>query len=329
MKKTSGDQEKQFQERIEYKGDLAVLLKQVSKDFHLGELNAYKVIPVGYEDLNLALETDKGKFFVKVLSKDRDQGQKERYKQILEKVTKKGIAHPTLYKSNQGYLHKIILDGVTTELFVMKFINGKTFYDLKRSPSQKEIRFLASQAALINNLDLKPSFVYDSWAEVNILEEYKKVESKLSRKDKPLVLPVVDLFRNVDFDKLPHSFVHGDIIDTNVMKDKMGNLWILDFSVSNYYPRIQEIAVLACDLLTDPTSLGQSLKNLGTALKEYQKKIKLTKEELEILLTYIKGAHAMHVIGATKYLGDKAISKENEYWLKRGREGLTLTRNWI
>jgi len=51
-----------------------------------------------------------------------------------------------------------------------------------------------------------------------------------------LVQPLVKEFENLGIEELPHCFVHGDIITTNVMRDSTDQLWIIDFSVSNYYP---------------------------------------------------------------------------------------------
>jgi len=65
-------------------------------------------------------------------------------------------------------------------------------------------------------------------------------------------------FNALKMKKLPHCFVHGDLIETNIMKDKEGKLWIIDFAVANYYPRIIELAVLACNiLLTQKAGLNQ------------------------------------------------------------------------
>ena len=59
-------------------------------------------------------------------------------------------------------------------------------------------------------------------------------------------------FDYIDFTKLEHSFVHGDIVSSNVMRDKNGKLWIIDYAVSNYLPRIVDLAVSAYNLCTDP-----------------------------------------------------------------------------
>lgn len=119
------------------------------------------------------------------------------------------------------------------------------------------------------------------------------------------------------------EIVHGDIIATNVMKDKKNKLWIIDFAVSNYYPRIQELAVMACNILFDEKNKKKSETNLKTALEEYQKTIELTPREIEVLPTYIKLAHAMHILEANyEKVAEKNDSDENEYWLNQGRTGL-------
>lgn len=317
--------ENKFQERIDYKGDLTKLAERVCQDFNIGEYKTHKVITVGYEDLNIILETNKNKYLVKFLANFRNQKDRERYSQIMQAVNEAGISHPKLHKSEQEYLHKIEIDEAEVFMFVMEFIEGNTFYDLQEKPNEREIRFLARQAALINKIDLKPMYVYDSWAIPNFLKEYEKIREKLDKSDQDLIDPVAGEFGELDLEKLPKAFVHGDIIDTNTIRDESGKVWILDFSVSNCYPRIQEMTMLACDLLLDFSHTKRYKNNLEIALEEYQKVIKLTKEELEVLPLYIKASHAMHIIGSSKSIIEDGDTKESQDWLKKGRDGLKYT----
>jgi Ser/Thr protein kinase RdoA (MazF antagonist) len=165
--------------------------------------------------------------------------------------------------------------------------------------------------------------IYDAWAITNFLKEFKKKGKSLSKDDLKLVEPLVKKYKELKIEELPHCFVHGDIIATNLMKDNKGNLWIIDFSVSNYYPRIQELAVLACNLFFEENNKDKSKENLEIALKEYQKVIALTKEELNVLPIYIELAHAMHLLSANfEKVKKNNQTDENEYWLNQGRIGL-------
>ncbi len=135
------------------------------------------------------------------------------------------------------------------------------------------------------------------------------------------IKPLVDLFPRLNIEKLPHCFVHGDIISTNVIRSIDNKIFIIDFAVANIYPRIQELAILLCDLFLVKDK-DKYLFNYNLALEEYQKVLLLAKEEIEILPTYIKLAHAMHIIPATREKVKGTELKENDYWLRSGKEGI-------
>ncbi len=109
-----------------------------------------------------------------------------------------------------------------------------------------------------------------------------------------------------------------------------GQIYILDFSVSSWYPRVQELAVLFCDLFFNPTDPSNFPQLYADGIAEYQKSIQLTDQEIFVLPLYTKVAHAMHIICANY---EKAVngnnSKENDSWLQLGENGLAYTsRLW-
>ena len=312
-----------FKQRIDYKGEIESISSVICKDFNLGDFVSNKVIEAGYEDFNFILKTTQGKYFVKIFASFRSMEECKRLTKVMIKVMNKGINYPKLLKSKQGYLHITDVENVKLRTCVMEFIEGKNFFEMKSKPNIDEIKLLARQATKINSIDMKPKFVYDSWAIPNFLNEFEKKSKYIDSNDLELIKPLREKFENLKIEKLPYCFVHGDIISTNVIKDNNGKLWIIDFSVSNYYPRIQELAILACDLCFDPENKENSKSNFKVALGEYQKTIRLTKGELEVLPTYVKLAHAMHIICASyEKVAKKNNSKENNYFLKHGRNGL-------
>jgi len=234
-----------------------------------------------------------------------------------------GVSVPRLYKSEQGFLHLLEIDQSTLRLCLMDFIVGKNFFTSKEKITHEDILSLAHQASLINSIDIKPPKIYDSWAITNFLLEFEKKSRYLEKEDYDIINPLAEKFKNLRIETLPHCFAHGDIIRTNVIKDKDDKIWIVDFSVSNYYPRIQELAVLACDILFNKDNKEESEQNLKDALEEYQKTIKLTLREIESLPLYIKLAHALHVLCATyEKKAQNNDSEENEYFLNIGKSGL-------
>lgn len=312
-----------FFERINYKGKIDDISSVICKDFQIGDFLSNKLILSGYEDFNFILETTKGKYFVKIFSSIRTDDDCRRYIDILLNVIEAGVSFPELFKSKQDYLYTEIINATKLRISVMEYIDGKSYYFLNQKPSIDEIKVLAQQAALINSIDIKPKAIYDEWAIVNFSKEFKKKRKYLSQEDLNTIESLLQKFEDMNIEKLPHCFVHGDIIVTNVMKGKDGKISIIDFGVSNYYPRIQELAVLACNMLFDENDKSKSENNLRVALKEYQKTIALTPKELEVLSTYIEIAHAMHLLSANyEKVVKKNNSEENKYWINQGRSGL-------
>ncbi|MFH1506217.1 MAG: phosphotransferase [archaeon] len=317
-----------FQDRISFKGELKVISEAVCEEFSLGEFKSNKIIPVGYEDFNFILETSKGKFFVKVLADFRDLEDCKSYVSVIKAAIKAGIKTPKLLKSKQGELALIELDDALLRVLVLEFIDGKDMYSLGNPVLDEDVIFVAQQAAKINSLDIKPRFIYDQWACVHFPKEFEKKKDSLPPEDLAIVEPMLKEFNALDIENLPHCYVHGDLLKGNVIRDKDGQLWVIDFAVGNFYPRIQELAVLGCDICFEKDNKENSERKFKLAVEEYQKIVKLTPRELEILPLYLKLAHVMHVILSNyerKELGNH--SKENDYFLEIGQAGLRQMRD--
>ncbi len=317
-----------FQERIDYHGELPPLLHQVTKDYDLGEYQSHSIIPIGYEDLNIVLDTNTGKYLVKAFNTFRTPEDCQRYVDVMQNVMEAGIAHPRVFTSDDEALHEITLNEASVRLCVLQFIQGSSFYSLNEQPTFEELMFITRQAAMINQLNIKPTPIYDDWACTNFLSEFESKKSYLDPDDYEMVAPLADQFSKLNLEELPKTFVHGDIIKTNVIRAENGQIYIIDFSVSNVYPRIQELAVLLCDLFfneKDPSNFPYLYEE---CLKEYQKLIKLMDAELAALPLYTKVAHAMHIVlpnHQKKVMGNS--SSENELWLDLGRRGLQYTNS--
>lgn len=315
--------DKKYQERIGYEGDIKPILEAVCYSYDIGEYKSHETKIVGYEDFNLFLETTTGEYFIKIFAKFRNQSDCQRYTNILESVSKTEINTPKLFLSSQGYLFEKKHNGHNFRLCVMEYIDGHSFFDARLKPTSKDMVDLVKQAALINAIDIKPEFVYDSWAIVNFLKEYKKKKKHLESDDLQIIEPLAKSFSELSLDVLPHCFVHGDLIATNVMKNKRDKLFVIDFAVADYYPRIVELAVLFCNMLFNENKPESSIDNYKIALREYQKTIPLEKIELKYLPLFLKIAHAIHALNGTyEKVVHRNTTEENDYWINLSRKGL-------
>ena len=319
----------EFEKRIGLNLPLEELSEQVCKEYDLGKLIDNRLIKIGYEDYNFILTTDKGMFVVKVFSNERTNKDAIELAKRASIACENGVSSPKIYKTkDEKLLSFISLDNIEFRVLVMDYINGRDFFTLKELPNNKELELIATELAKLNSIKYKPPFIYDKWAIVNFEEEYNKNFSLVDDKDKPLIQIAYNLFRSCDFSKLKYGFVHGDIIETNVIKDNTGKLYFIDFSVSNYLPRIVDLAVTICDLCLDLDDVANSKTRAELFVKAYEEYSPLSQDEKDCLRKFIVCHQAITILETMR---EKKIennqTEENEIFLQKGKQGLRIVLN--
>jgi len=310
-------------DRLNYTGDLGPVVGRLCKIYKVGDLINFSVIGIGYEDCNVLIETSKGKYVAKIFSKDRNQEAIIRYSTIMEKALEAGVNHPPLIKTGVGEFVFSDSHANGISMVLMKFVSGNTFLEFNRAPNQEELQAVIEQAAKVNKINYQPLYLFDSWAIPNIKQMLDRVKQYIQPEDIGLIEQATALYSEIPTEKLPHCFVHGDFTKANVLKGNDGKIYVLDFSVSNWYPRIQELAVIAANLLHDERSSSSLHDRVESILSEYDKLNALTPEEKKYLYAYALAGVAMEFMGAhqEKFVKGNA-TEETEYWLNLGRNGL-------
>lgn len=109
------------------------------------------------------------------------------------------------------------------------------------------------------------------------------------------------------------------------MKDKSNKLWIIDFAVSNYLPRIVDLAVTSCNLCLNPESIDKTISSTKMILEEYQKYNKLTDYELEYFPLFYDLANAMGILQISYLNSLGETSAEDKFWLTESEKGLSFS----
>ena len=311
-------------DRLNYSGELGLVIDRLCSTYGIGKPDNFSVIGIGYEDCNVIIQTPDNRYVAKIFSKDRDQEAITRYSTIMKKPVEAGVNHPPLIKTSGGEVVYTDSQANGISMVLMEFVNGQTFLELDRAPNAEERHAVLEQAAKVNRIDYHPPYLFDSWAIPNIQIMYEKVKKFIQPGDLKLVQQAMTKYAEIPVDNLPHCFVHGDFTKSNVMKGNDGKIYILDFSVSNWYPRIQELAVIVANLLhkeNDSLSLRDKAK---LVLDDYDTLNSLTVEEKHHLHAYALAGVAMEFIGAHQEKFIKGNdTEETEYWLNLGRNGLT------
>lgn len=315
----------EFYERINLKVDLSIISSKICLDYKLGKFKSNKVITVGYEDFTYILKTDLNTYCVKIFNKDRTDEECGNYIKRIEISNNLKINTPQLYKYNDKSLYKLTIENICFRLCVFEYIEGKSIFDLKIIPSKTEIKEIVRQISIIHELDMKLEPVYDSWTMTNYKKEYEYKKSFISEKDKVTLEDLYNKFDSIDFKKLTFTFIHGDITSPNLIIDKNNKIWIIDWAVSNYLPRIIDLAVSTCNICYDQNSKENTIKNIKFFLDEYQKYNKLTEYEISIFPLFFDLTNAIGILQTSYEMQMDNDSKENEIWLVESRKGLEFS----
>jgi len=315
----------EFYDRINLKSELSDLSKVICEKYNLGQYISEKLILVGYEDFNFILTTSIGKFCVKIFNKDRTYEDVRKYIDRIELANSLNINTPKVYNCDNSTLCEIVLNDTKFRLCVFQYIDGKSFYDLNEIPTQVEIKNIIEQMAHIHNAKLESDFIYDKWTITNFVKEYAEKGKYLDNKYNKIFESLVHKIASVKFEELPTSFVHGDIISSNVMKDSRHKLWIIDFAVSNYLPRIVDLAVTSCNLCLNPESIDKTIESTKMILAEYQKYNKLADYELACFPLFYDLANAMGILQISYLNSLGETSEEDAFWLSESEKGLSFS----
>lgn len=316
-----------FNKRIGLNTDLQNISKKICESYNLRDFISNELITIGYEDYNYYLTTSSGKYCVKIFSKIRTEEDVKNYLDRIRAVANSEINAPKPLMVNNDITLSLDYEGNHYDICVFEYINGKNYFELGEKPSKDVIKEIARQTAMINNLDLKPVFIYDTWAIVNFAKEYNQKREYLSDDYKDEFDRLLVELNNIDFTNLPKAFVHGDIISTNVMLDENEKVWIIDFAVSNYLPRIIDLAVIACNMCLDEKSKDNTYENIALLINEYNKYNQLTEYELKVFRIFYRLANAMHILQPQYIIKTDGDSDENQYWLNEGIIGYSYSED--
>ena len=319
--------EHEFKDRINLNTDLSRISRLICNEYDLGEYISETIITVGYEDFNYILETTTGKYCVKIFHRGRKDKDCKKYIDRIELAEAADINTPKLYRANNASECIIEVDGVKYRLCLFEYINGNSFFELGITPNEDEIKEIVRQMTNIHKQQLNSAVIYDKWAIINFIEEFEDKKQYLNERDYKKLSELLIRFKDIDMEKLPHAFTHGDIISTNVMKDNNGKLWIIDFAVSNYMPGIVDLAVSSCNLCLNPKSLKETKSEIEMILKEYEKYNKLTDYEKKAFPIFFDIANAMGILQISYLISQGEASMEDSFWYNVSEKGLEFSNN--
>jgi Ser/Thr protein kinase RdoA (MazF antagonist) len=306
--------------RVQHPRRVVDLLHRAVARCELGSLRAYRVAELGYDDCNILIWTNTGRYVVKIFSKFRTPAMCDRYGQILAAVTAAGVRHPKLHPDGSG--GPLVHDRETGNRYVvMDHVEGTTFLEVGDHPRPPELRRVMHQIHLIHGVPLVPVHVHDWWAIPQLPVLADEVAPLLEPEDRRRVSAVIATMAEAAALDLAPVFSHGDLTKANVIRSAEHDIAIIDFAVANMYPRVLDLAMVAVNLMHgDPVPLSE---RPGLLADLYGTHSPLTDAERTALPVYVTAAAAMELLGATREWALKGNrNRETRYLLALGRAAL-------
>ena len=307
-----------FESRLGRGVDVAKLIADVATFYKLGRTYSFKPVQVGYEDFNVILETRAGKWFVKVFSIERSADDIRRYVEVVAKAVEGGVSHPRL-KGDSPLFHN---EDYNLYAVCMDYVEGESFY--KRSgPDTAELDSIMREAITLHEVNYKPPYIFDVWAVPNIDWLYERVDPTRLGDFEPIIQAIINEYHQLDLNQLSTCFVHGDIIKSNVIMSA-NQPYIVDFSCANMYPKIQELAVMAANLLAK-TKHETFDERVGRVVDSYLRSGgTLSVYEKQAVLPYAKAAVAAELLGSIYDEG--GTEDEALYWSDLAKDSLAIMK---
>ncbi|HEX4833595.1 MAG TPA: phosphotransferase [Trebonia sp.] len=301
------------------KTSLPELVGHVAGEYRLGAVRDWSVIDTGYEDCNLDVRGDRGRVVVKVFAAGRPASVPARTAGIIARAQDAGVRHPRLHPDRGG----AVVHGYDGHyLVVMDHVAGSSYYELGRPPTEDELGLVVEQAARIHRIDARPEPVFDPWAIANLVPLAGQVGHLLDPEQRGLVDAAVAELGDVRTGDLPHALIHADLTAGNVLLGPGGQVTILDFALANWWPRLQELAVIAASLMHgSPGSLPERMAAVAGRYSAVAA-TPLTAAELAALDSFGRWAAAMELLGGLNMWLQGSRGPETDQLISIGTAGL-------
>ncbi len=308
-------------DRPDIKGSLDDFLHHVSDVFQLGTIRKFSRFPLGYQELNIKLETSQGVYVVKTFSKEKPLSRVKKNIQGYLEFPKLGVPMPKLRVTKEGN-PILITKGKRQQVFtcVMEYFQGKSFLNLPITTG--DIMTIARFMAHMHQSKLKPAHYYDTLGIVNFKDVYDQEAHVLPAPERNDIKRILEEFRLIDLSKFRQSVIHGTLEKENVFKDAQGAYCILDLGCMDYNASIVDMATFLANFTIDIDG-KETVQMIRDVVVEYQKLHTLTADERLALPLLIKTQYAILVIGMRHAIQiEHDDSKQTKHWLKFGKHGL-------
>jgi len=289
-------------DRINYFSSMTELIDFVVSEYNLGKIIDFSIIHKGLIEVNIFAETFNNKYVIKIFSNKS----KQRVSEILkaqQKLYSLGLQTPKILLTHKDKQYFAVYSKSGNPYYgcLIEYFDGDDFSI--QEPTDNDLKQITQQLALIHKTDMKVNTFYDDGLPLNLPSQLSTYRALIPSRYRDYIYEISEQVRNIDKNKLRKSLIHGDLSREHVIKNRNGELCILDFGGVNFESSIADLSFMVSYFCLDMKAFSESeyLRRYQIIMNEYKKRITITQYEESIIPLIIKANYALCYLFGTYY----------------------------
>jgi Ser/Thr protein kinase RdoA (MazF antagonist) len=288
------------------------VLHEIARHYELGRIERSQLITQGYDDLNVLLVCERGRYVAKFFNKSKGSAVIEDYVRVQMAMARRRLSVPRIRTMNGAGLFRVPGRHQETLVCVSEFFAGENF--AAASPQRDDILAITRFLAALHQLPFEITPSYDSWSTLHLPGEFARKQALVSDETRRLVAPLADAIASMKFGHVRKRIIHGDLQRKHVLKDGRGRYCILDFGCMDYSYPIVDLGIFLALFCLEGSMPASAQHSIADILNVYKSCAPLPTEHIALLGTLIRATWASYLLAAD--------------FLMRGGDRTQQTRQW-
>jgi len=307
-------------QRVDLAQPVSRVLRDVARHYQLGRLLSSRIITQGYDDLNVLLDCERGKYVAKLFNKTKSLAVVQDHIRVQRALTQRQAPVPRILSANGEVIYRTPGQTRETYVCVSEYFAGENF--LRRSPCRDDMVTIARFLATLHTLPFQVIRNYDSWGTLNLPREFVRKRAYVSDETAGLVAPLAEAVASLKFGRARRRIIHGDLQLKHALKNSDGQYCVLDFGCVDYnYPIVDLGVFLALFCLLDAQP-AEAQGVIGDVLGAYLALAPLPARHIAQLGALIRATWASYLLTSDFLMRQGDRSPQTRHWRRSALKSL-------
>lgn len=298
--------------RIYIKETIASVVRDIARHYRLGRVRAMRLIRTGYDDLNVLLDCDDGRYIVKLFNKAKSLAAIRDHARVQVALYRAGQPVPRVLAVDGESLYCIPGHSLKTYACVTEFFSGHDF--TRHQPQRGDLLALVRFLAALHRLPLTITANYDAWGTLNLPREFQRARQNVSAETARLIAPLADAIGHLSFGDARRGVIHGDLQRKHVLKNGSGRLCVLAFGCMDYSYPVVDLGIFLALFCLESSEVDQAGTLIGDVLAAYTNEASLPAHQIALLGTLIRATWAAYLLASEMLLRQGDRSAQTREW---------------